>query len=52
VHRLTIPRSDLTSEDVANALRQGLGPRYHVLVGLGINADPANNPGLDKTEPI
>ena len=28
---ITIPRADLTSEEVTTALRAGLGPRYHVI---------------------
>jgi UDP:flavonoid glycosyltransferase YjiC (YdhE family) len=31
---VTIPRADLTSEDVTSALRAGLGPRYHVIPGM------------------
>jgi hypothetical protein len=52
MYRIMIPRSDITSEEVANALRQGLGARYHVLVGLGSDAGLVNNPGLDKTDSI
>jgi hypothetical protein len=48
MYRIMIPRSDITSEEVANALRQGLGARYHVLVGLGSDAGLVNNPGLDN----
>jgi hypothetical protein len=31
---ITIPRADLTSQDVTQALRAGLGPRYHVIPGM------------------
>lgn len=31
---ITIPRADLTSEEVTEALRAGLGPRYHVVPGM------------------
>ena len=31
---ITIPRADLTSEDVIRALRAGLGPHYHVAPGM------------------
>jgi hypothetical protein len=31
---ITIPRADLTSEEVTQALRVGLGPRYHVVPGM------------------
>jgi hypothetical protein len=34
VPAITIPRSDLTSEEVTRALRAGLGPRYHVVPGM------------------
>ena len=32
---ITVPRSDVTSDEVADALRRGLGPRYNVLPGRG-----------------
>jgi hypothetical protein len=31
---ITIPRADLTSDEVTRALRVGLGPRYHVVPGM------------------
>lgn len=31
---ITIPRADLTSEEVTRALRAGLGPHYHVVPGM------------------
>lgn len=31
---ITIPRSDVTSEEVTEALRAGLGPHYHVVPGM------------------
>ena len=34
---ITVPRSDVTSDEVADALRQGLGSQYHVLPGAGVN---------------
>jgi sugar (pentulose or hexulose) kinase len=49
---ITIPRSDVTSEEVADALRQGLGSRYHVLPGTGINATPVASPGTDQPDTI
>jgi hypothetical protein len=30
---ITIPRADLTSEEVTTVLRAGLGPHYHVVAG-------------------
>jgi hypothetical protein len=32
---ITLPRPDVTTDQIAGALRQGLGPRYHV----GIDSD-------------
>src|ERR1035441_449982 len=52
MYRITIPRTDLTSEEVVDALRQGLGPRYHVLAGMGIKADPVNNSKPDQSDSI
>lgn len=41
---ITVPRPDLTPEDVVTVLRDGLGPRYNVLPGMAIGrtalADP------------
>jgi hypothetical protein len=37
---ITVPRPDETSEEVADALRRGLGPRYNVLQDTGVNASP------------
>ena len=31
---ITIPRADLTGEEVTRALRAGLGPHYHVAPGM------------------
>jgi hypothetical protein len=52
LNRITIPRSDLANEEVAVALRHGLGPRYHVLAGLGIRPEPDNAPELDQPDLI
>jgi len=32
---ITVHRDDVTIEEVSEALRQGLGPRYKVLPGWG-----------------
>jgi hypothetical protein len=43
---VTIPSPDLTTEDVAAALRKGLGPRYQVLSGRRTGTLPgAPDPG-------
>lgn len=31
---LTVSRANVTSDEVSEALRKGLGPRYHVLPGM------------------
>jgi len=49
---ITVQRSDVTSEEVAEALRQGLGPRYHVLPGTKINANPVTSPEPDQPDTI
>ena len=47
---ITIPRADLTSEEVTRALRAGLGPHYHVVPGMRMPrmaifaAEPNQNP--------
>jgi hypothetical protein len=37
---ITIQRPDVTTEEVSEALRRGLGPRYNVLPGKGVNWNP------------
>jgi hypothetical protein len=49
---VTIARSDVTSEEVVDALRQGLGPRYHVVPGTGISTNPVTSPGPDQPDTI
>jgi hypothetical protein len=44
---ITIPRPDVTTGEVSEALRQGLGPRYNVLPGTAMNWNPAGNPRPD-----
>ena len=47
---ITIPRAVLTSEEVTRVLRDGLGPRYHVVPGMRMPqaclfaAEPNQNP--------
>lgn len=49
---ITIPRADLTSEDVTRALRAGLGPHYHVGPGMRMPqgclfaAEPNHDPAI------
>jgi hypothetical protein len=49
---VTIARHDVTSEEVVNALRQGPGPRYHVVPGTGINTRSVTSPGPDQPDAI
>ncbi len=42
---ITVPRSNVTSSEVADALRQGLGGHYRVLPGSGVNCwNPVGGP--------
>jgi hypothetical protein len=34
---ITVPRSDVTSDELTDALRHGFAPRYKVLPGTGVN---------------
>ena len=45
---ITIPRPDVTTEEVSEALRQGLGSRYNVLPEKGMNWNPAGGPRPDQ----
>src|ERR1022692_1666546 len=49
---ITVPRSDVTTEQVSEVLRQGLGPRYNVLPGKGMNWNPVGNPRTDHPDKI
>jgi hypothetical protein len=49
---ITIPRPEITTEEVGEALRQGLGPRYTVLSTVGMNWNPAGKPRPDKPDLI
>jgi hypothetical protein len=49
---ITVPRSDVTSDEVADALRQGLGPRYNVLPGTGVNWNPVGGTRPDHPDTI
>jgi hypothetical protein len=40
---ITAPRTAVTAEEVADAPRQGLDPRYNVLPGVGVNWNPVGN---------
>jgi hypothetical protein len=49
---ITVPRSDVTSDEIADALRRGLGPRYSVLPGTGVNWNPVGGPRPDHPDTI
>ena len=49
---ITVPRPDVTSEEVADALRRGLGPRYNVLPGMGVNFSPLVNLRPDHPDTV
>ena len=50
---ITVPRSDVTSDEVADALRQGLDSRYHVLPGTGVNCwNPVGGPRPNHPDTI
>lgn len=41
---VTVPRPDLTTEEVAQALRDGLGDRYNVLPGMAMGRAAFSDP--------
>jgi hypothetical protein len=45
---ITVPRPDVTTEEVSEVLRQRLGPRYNVLPGKGMNWNPVGSPRADQ----
>ncbi|MGD0386070.1 MAG: hypothetical protein ABSB73_08030 [Solirubrobacteraceae bacterium] len=49
---ITVPRSDVTTEEVSEALRRGLGPRYKVLPGMGMNWNGFGKPRPDHPDMI
>jgi hypothetical protein len=49
---ITVPRSDVTSDEVADALRHGLGSRYKVFPGAGVNWNPVGGPRPDHPDTI
>jgi hypothetical protein len=49
---ITVPREDVTSQEVADALRSGLGPRYEVQPGMRMPRSPLGSPRPDRPELI
>jgi hypothetical protein len=48
----TVARADLSVEEVAEALRRGLGSGYHVLPGVAVNLNPVGQPRPDHPDEI
>jgi hypothetical protein len=49
---ITIPRSDLTTDEIADALRKGLGPKYTVQPGKRPSYNPVGEPQPDSPDSI
>jgi hypothetical protein len=49
---IAVPRSDVTSDEVAEALRRGLDARYKVLPGKGVNWNPVGGTRPDHPDTI
>jgi hypothetical protein len=49
---ITIPRPNVTTDEVSEALRRGLGPRYNVLPGKRMNWSPVGHPRADHPDKI
>jgi hypothetical protein len=49
---ITVPRNDVTVEEVAAALRDGLGSEYHVLPGEAANLNPFGGSRGDHPDTI
>src|ERR1035441_3191851 len=49
---ITVPRPDGAHGEVSEARRQGLGPRYNVLPGKGMNWNPVGNPRADQPDKV
>ena len=52
MYTITVPRSHVTSDEVTGALRQGLGARYNVLPGTGVNWNPVGDLRPDHPDTI
>jgi hypothetical protein len=49
---ITVSRPDVTTEEVSAVLRRGLGPRYKVLPGMGMNWNPLGTPRPGQSDKI
>jgi hypothetical protein len=49
---ITVARPDVTTEEVADALRARLGPKYNVLPGMALSWNPLGSPRPDHPDTI
>jgi hypothetical protein len=49
---VTVQRADVTTEEVGEVLRRGLGPKYNVLTGVGMNWNPVGGPRPDHPDMV
>jgi len=49
---ITVPRTDVATQEVSEVLRHGLRPRYNVLPGKGMNWNPVGKPRADKPDKV
>jgi hypothetical protein len=49
---VTVPRVDVTSDEVAEALRNGLDPQYNVAPGERMTRNPFGHPRPDQSDAI
>jgi hypothetical protein len=52
MYQITIPKADVSSEAVAQALRDGLGPNYNVLPGMRLIRAPFSEPVAGSPDTI
>jgi hypothetical protein len=49
---ITVPKADLTTEEVVTVLRDGLGPRYNVLPGMAMGRTILQDPHKGRPNTI
>ena len=49
---ITLPRGEITTDDVANALRAGLDAGYDVVPGMGLNNIPFARPHPNRPDTV
>jgi hypothetical protein len=49
---ITVPRPDVTTDEVRDALRKGLGSKYNVIPDSGLNMDPIARPRPDEPDSL